>query len=56
LIVKDVANGASATGGEVGALATEIKGGKPNNNAGLTIHTHESLDQGGPAFGVYSAE
>lgn len=57
LIIKDATQGQSAAGGEIGAMATEIKsGGKPNNNDGLTIHTHESLDQGGPAYGVYSAE
>jgi hypothetical protein len=49
-----------ATGSAASRLATKPSGG-PDANAGssgsgLGVHTHEDLDNGGPAFGVYSAD
>jgi hypothetical protein len=39
-----------------GGLAVEPKDSSNKDSSGLTIHTHEDMAQGGPAFGVFSAD
>jgi len=47
-----------AAGGIAARVAGRPVGGSEDDaqGGGLGIHTHESNDQGGPAFGVYSAD
>ncbi len=48
--------GNQATGGTAAEIAGSVQGGEGDSSGGLTVHTHESLDEGGPAFAVYSAD
>lgn len=50
------AGGGAAQGGIVNTVAGRPIGTGSTGTGGLGIHTHENLDEGGPAFGVYSVE
>lgn len=49
---------AYSKGGAASVLAGRPSGGPDENTGtgGLGVHTHEDMDNGGPAFGVYSAD
>jgi hypothetical protein len=48
--------GNSSKGGLVGALASPPTNSDPDATGGLGVHDHSDLDNGGPAFGVFSSE
>lgn len=50
------AGGNQATGGTAAEIAGKGTGGGEGSGEGFRIHTHEDLDQGGPAFAVYSSD
>lgn len=57
LIVNSGAVGGKGGATNIGAAATEPKDSQSRTTGtGFRVHTHESLDEGGPAFGTYSAD
>ncbi len=58
LIVSSTTAGGIAGGGTLEAMAGKLGGGSSNAAAaeGLGVHTHENMEQGGPAFAVYAAD
>lgn len=56
VVHNDARSGGGATGGKVSDLAGQPTGSDASTSDGLTTHTHESLEQGGPAFAVYSTD
>lgn len=58
LTVYNTAATNEAAGGIVARVAGRPVGGAEGDaqGGGLGVHTHESNDQGGPAFGVYSSD
>lgn len=55
-IVHSDGGGNQSTGGTAAEIAGRGTGGAEGSGDGSRVHTHESLDQGGPAFAVYSAD
>lgn len=53
---KDNHSSTGASGGRASDLAGYPSGTGEEGNTGLTTHTHESTEQGGPAFAVYSSD
>ncbi len=58
LVVSDTAQGGIAGGGTLEAMAGKMGSGSAGAgvDGGLTVHTHENMEQGGPAFAVYAAD
>jgi hypothetical protein len=53
----DSHSGGGATGGKISDLAGYPTGGGEGEGTGaVTPHTHDSLEEGGPAFAVYSSD
>ena len=56
LIINNSKNPSLQSGGSLEALSTPLGPGKAGGGGSFRQHTHETLDEGGPAFAVYSAD
>jgi hypothetical protein len=57
LIVSNTNSAGASTGGALEDIASPMTNGTANSGGeGFRTHTHENMDEGGPAFAVYSSD